>query len=105
MRTPHREYPEYYTSADNLQFVTAAVLGESWRLMRLTLGILDEDRVFLNLSPKEEPMSNGSNYSGPQFVGRPLQFARHCRTCPYAALEPPRRRPASCGVWSVNCGE
>jgi aminopeptidase-like protein len=55
MRTPHGEFPEYHTSADNLQFVTAAALGESWRLMRLALGILDEDRVFLNLSPKGEP--------------------------------------------------
>jgi aminopeptidase-like protein len=55
MRTPHGEYPEYHTSADNLQFVTAVALGESWRLMRLALRILDEDRVFLNLSPKGEP--------------------------------------------------
>jgi len=55
MRTPHGEYPEYHTSADNLQFVTAAALGESWRLMRLALDILDEDRVFLNLSPNGEP--------------------------------------------------
>jgi aminopeptidase-like protein len=55
MRTPHGEYPEYHTSADNLQFVTAAALGESWRLLRLALRILDEDRVFLNLSPKGEP--------------------------------------------------
>lgn len=55
MRTPHGEYPEYHTSADNLQFVTPTALGESWRLMRLALDILDEDRVFLNLSPKGEP--------------------------------------------------
>jgi aminopeptidase-like protein len=55
MRTPHGEYPEYHTSADNLQFVKAAALGESWRVMRLALWILDEDRVFLNLSPKGEP--------------------------------------------------
>ena len=47
MRTPHGEYPEYHTSADNLQFVTAAALGKSWQLMRLALHILDEDRVFL----------------------------------------------------------
>jgi aminopeptidase-like protein len=55
MRTPHGEYPEYHTSADNLQFVTATALGESWRLMRLALDILDEDCVFLNLSPRGEP--------------------------------------------------
>jgi aminopeptidase-like protein len=55
MRTPHGEYRQYHTSADNLQFVTAAALGESWRVMRLALHVLDEDRVFLNLSPKGEP--------------------------------------------------
>jgi aminopeptidase-like protein len=35
MRTPHGEYPEYHTSADNLRFVAPAALGQSWRLMRL----------------------------------------------------------------------
>ena len=55
MRTPYGEYPEYHTSADNLQFVTAAALGESWLLMRLALEIMDEDQVFLNVSPKGEP--------------------------------------------------
>jgi aminopeptidase-like protein len=55
MRTPHGEYPEYHTSADNLEFIAAAALGQSWRLLRLALDILDEDRVFLNLSPRGEP--------------------------------------------------
>jgi len=55
MRTPHGEYPEYHTSADNLQLVTAAALGESWRIMRLALDILDEDCVFLNVLPWGEP--------------------------------------------------
>jgi aminopeptidase-like protein len=55
MRTPNGEYPEYHTSADNLQFVTATALGDSWRLMRLALDIVEENRWFLNLSPKGEP--------------------------------------------------
>lgn len=55
MRTPDGEYPEYHTSADNLQFVTSAALGDSWRLMRLAIDILEEDRKYVNLSPKGEP--------------------------------------------------
>jgi len=39
----------------SVQRVRPSAFGESWRLMRLALGILDEDRVFLNLSPKGEP--------------------------------------------------
>jgi aminopeptidase-like protein len=55
MRTPNSEYPQYHTSADNLQFVSAAALGDSWRLIRLAIDILEEDSKFLNLSPKGEP--------------------------------------------------
>jgi len=55
MRTPNGEYPEYHTSADNLQLVTEESLGDSWRLIRLAISILEEDRSFLNLSPKGEP--------------------------------------------------
>jgi aminopeptidase-like protein len=55
MRTPNGKYPEYHTSADNLEFVTATALGDSWRLMRLAVDILEENRTFLNLFPKGEP--------------------------------------------------
>jgi len=55
MRTPNGEYPQYHTSADNLEFVTPSALGESWRLMRLALEVLDEDHTFLNLYSKGEP--------------------------------------------------
>ena len=55
MRTPSGEYPEYHTSADNPQFVTAASLGESWSLMRLAVDVLQADQTFVNLFPKGEP--------------------------------------------------
>jgi len=55
MRTPDGEYPEYHTSADGLNFVTAPALAESWKLMRLMAGILQHDRRYLNTSPKGEP--------------------------------------------------
>ena len=54
-RTPNGEYAQYHTSGDDTQFVTPRALGDSWRLLRLTLHVLDEDRTFLNLFPKGEP--------------------------------------------------
>jgi aminopeptidase-like protein len=55
MRTPNAEYAQYHTSADNLDFVRPEGLGDSWRLIRLAIHILQEDRRYLNLSPKGEP--------------------------------------------------
>jgi aminopeptidase-like protein len=55
MRTPNGEYPEYHTSADDLQYVTGSALGESWRLMKLVIEILQRDQRFLNLHPHGEP--------------------------------------------------
>lgn len=55
MRTPNGEYAQYHTSADNLDVVRPEGLGDSWRLIRLAIDILQEDRRYLNLSPKGEP--------------------------------------------------
>jgi aminopeptidase-like protein len=55
MRTPNGQYAQYHTSADNLEFVTPGALGDSWRLIRMTLDIVQENRRFENLSPKGEP--------------------------------------------------
>ena len=54
-RTPNGAYPEYHTSADNLQCVNAAALGDSWRIVMQGVDILQQDRRFLNQSPKGEP--------------------------------------------------
>ncbi|HEY2487146.1 MAG TPA: DUF4910 domain-containing protein [Candidatus Binataceae bacterium] len=55
MRTPNAEYAQYHTSADDLELVRPEGLGDSWRLIRLAIHILQEDRRYLNLSPKGEP--------------------------------------------------
>lgn len=55
MRTPNAEYEQYHTSADDLSFIEAQALGDSWRLVWLAIAILQEDRRYLNLSPKGEP--------------------------------------------------
>jgi aminopeptidase-like protein len=55
MRTPHGRYPEYHTSADNLQFCQAGALGESFVLMMKILAMLEGNGRFFNQNPKCEP--------------------------------------------------
>ena len=54
-RTPHGEYPEYHTSADNLAYVTAGELVESYTAICEVLDVLEHDDRHLNLSPFGEP--------------------------------------------------
>jgi aminopeptidase-like protein len=54
-RTPFGEYREYHTSADNLDFVSAEALGDSFEKILEVLDILEQDAVFVNLNPKCEP--------------------------------------------------
>lgn len=55
MRTPFNAYPEYHTSADDLDFVKPAALGESYEMLLAALFMLEHDCKYLNLSPKGEP--------------------------------------------------
>jgi len=54
-RTPNDRFPEYHTSADNLDFVTPAALEDSLAKVLAVVEILEHDSVYLNLSPKGEP--------------------------------------------------
>lgn len=54
-RTPNGEFPQYHTSADNLDFVSAGVLGESWQTCLKIFDVLERDRRYVNLQPKGEP--------------------------------------------------
>ena len=55
MRTPHGEFPEYHTSADDLEFVQPEFLGDSLTKCLSVLEILEGNRRYLNLNPKCEP--------------------------------------------------
>ena len=55
MRTPFGCYPEYHTSADNLDFVKPESLADSLDACREIMGILDGNDVYRNLNPKGEP--------------------------------------------------
>jgi len=54
-RTPDGEFPEYHTSADNLDFVRPEALADSWENCVRIIEILESDRAYVNLRPKCEP--------------------------------------------------
>jgi aminopeptidase-like protein len=54
-RTPHGEFPQYHTSADNLQFVRPEYLADSLMMYLAVLDVLENNRKYLNLNPKCEP--------------------------------------------------
>jgi aminopeptidase-like protein len=55
MRTPHGQYREYHTSADNLTFVSPASLGESLGVCLEIIDVLEHNGRYVNQSPKGEP--------------------------------------------------
>jgi aminopeptidase-like protein len=55
MRTPNGDYPEYHTSADDLDFVRPGSLADSFQLYLQVLDVLENDACYVNLSPKGEP--------------------------------------------------
>ncbi len=55
MRTCHGCFPEYHTSADNLDFVQPTYLGASWSQCLSILDILEANRTYVNQNPKCEP--------------------------------------------------
>ena len=54
-RTPHGRFPEYHTSADDPTFVRDDALGDALAAYVEVLAILEENRRWLNTSPKGEP--------------------------------------------------
>jgi aminopeptidase-like protein len=54
-RTPHGTFPEYHTSADNLEFVKMDKLTESFEACLSIFSVLERNQSFLNTNPKCEP--------------------------------------------------
>ncbi|MFV5994845.1 DUF4910 domain-containing protein [Streptomyces sp. NPDC056231] len=54
-RTPYAGYPEYHTSADNLDFVSPEAMADTLALCREAFALLDRNRRYVNLSPYGEP--------------------------------------------------
>ncbi len=55
MRGVHGTFPEYHTSADNLDFVTPQALGQSYAVIEALLDLLDSDRVYRRVDGRGEP--------------------------------------------------
>jgi aminopeptidase-like protein len=54
-RTPYGRYPEYHTSADNLDLIEAGSLEGSLQLYLSVMNVLEGNRRYLNLNPNCEP--------------------------------------------------
>ena len=55
MRTPHGEYPEYHSSADNLALLRPESLVHSLDVLRRVVAVIEGDAVYLSRNPKGEP--------------------------------------------------
>ena len=54
-RTPHGRFPQYHTSADDLDFVRPEALAGSLQLYLSVLRILENNARYVSLNPKCEP--------------------------------------------------
>lgn len=54
-RAPHGTFPEYHTSADNLEFVHPEKLSDALAVCFEVFSILENNVAFVNLNPKCEP--------------------------------------------------
>jgi aminopeptidase-like protein len=61
MRSVWGKFPEYHTSADNLDFIQPQQLARSLRLCAAILDVLESNRRYRNLSPFCEPQLGRRN--------------------------------------------
>jgi aminopeptidase-like protein len=54
-RTPYAEYPEYHTSGDDPDLVSAESMVDTLAVLREAVTVLDANRHYVNLSPYGEP--------------------------------------------------
>ncbi|HMZ00536.1 MAG TPA: DUF4910 domain-containing protein, partial [Burkholderiaceae bacterium] len=54
-RSPNGAYPEYHSSADDLDFIRPAALAGSLQALAALIGAIDANQHWRNLSPKGEP--------------------------------------------------
>lgn len=55
MRTPHGQYKEYHTSADNLNLVSSDKLEESLEVIKKIIYVIENNKTYVNQNPFGEP--------------------------------------------------
>lgn len=60
-RTPHGQFPEYHTSADNLELVQAPYLADSFSKILAVIDIVEQNGKYLNTNPHCEPFLGKRN--------------------------------------------
>jgi aminopeptidase-like protein len=73
-RYANGEYPEYHTSADNLDLIDEGRLAESLNVLAHVMSVLDANRTLENLSPKGEPRLGKRGLYGSTGGAAPGQF-------------------------------
>jgi len=64
-RTPYARYPEYHTSADDLDFVRPEALADSYATLLAVFDVLEGNATYRNLNPKGEPQLGRRGLYGP----------------------------------------
>ena len=65
MRTPHGEFPQYHTSADDLDLVRPDALADSLALCEEIVASLEANRAYTSRNPKGEPQLGRRGLFGP----------------------------------------
>jgi aminopeptidase-like protein len=55
MRTPYGQYPQYHTSADDLDFIQPQALADSFSKCLAVMYLLEHNRTYVNQNPHCEP--------------------------------------------------
>ena len=77
-RTSFGQYPEYHTSADNLELVKPGALEGSLQIYREVINMLESNKRYINTNPKCEPNLGKRglyNMVGGDEEGKDFQFA------------------------------
>ncbi len=83
-RTPHGQYPEYHTSADDLDFVGDDELAEAFDAVVEVVDVLEGEAVYSNTSPYGEPQLGKRGLypsTGGQSAGEDVLAMLWCLAC------------------------